>query len=233
MEFQTEQHYFLYALEGTLRLEAQGKRWTLPPARAALIRAGHPITISVLSNLTTASVLFPSNMMDTPREVLTVFDMTPLARELVTECREWGRESLPLTAYAQGIFVTLASVITRLAATPSPCVLPAPKSLALVKALALTEAQFDQAITFEAIAQKTGQSPRALARRFASEMGMTWSQTLTRIRIIHAIEQLAMRDSTITDIALSVGYNSLSGFNAAFKDLTDMTPSQYRASFSI
>lgn len=231
-EFQTEQHYFLYAIEGTLRLEALGKRWTLPPARAALISAGHPIRISVLSNLTTASVLFPFNVMDTPRDVLSVFDMTPLARELVAECRDWGQDAHPLPPYARGIFKTLASVVTRLAETPSPCVLPAPRTPALAKAVALTEARFDQALTFDEIANLCGQSPRALARRFSAEMGMTWSQTLTRIRIIRAIERLAMSDASITHIAMSVGYSSLSGFNSAFRDLTDMTPTQYRASFS-
>jgi AraC-like DNA-binding protein len=231
MEFQTQQHYLLHALEGTLRLEALGKRWTLPPARAALIRAGHPIQISVLSNLTTASVLFPCSVIDTPRDVLSVFDMTPLARELVTECRNWGQEAHPLTPYAQGIFKTLASVVSKLAQTPSRCVLPVPKSPGLAKAVALTEDRFNQALTFDEIADHCGQSPRALARRFANEMGMTWSQTLARIRIVRAIECLAVSDDSVTEIALSVGYNSLSGFNAAFRDLTDMTPTQYRASF--
>jgi AraC-like DNA-binding protein len=231
-EFHTDQHYFLYAIEGTLRLEAPGKRWTLPPARAALIGAGHPIKISVLSRLTSASVLFPFNVMETPRDPLTVFDMTPLARELVAECRDWSQDAHPLTPYARQIFKTLASVVTRLAQTPSRCVLPAPKTPALAKAVALTEARFDQPLTFDAIANLSGQSSRALARRFSAEMGMTWSQTLARIRIIRAIEHLAMSDAPVTEIALSVGYNSLSGFNAAFRDLTDMTPTQYRTSFS-
>jgi len=232
-QFQTEQHYFLYAIRGTLRLEAQGKRWTLPPARAALIAAGHPITISVLSQLTTASVLFPSSVMDEPSEALSVFDMTPLARELVAECRDWGQDAHPLSEYARGIFAALSGVVTRLAQMPSRCVLPAPKSQALIKAVALTEEQFDRNLAFDEIALSSGQSPRALARRFAEEMGMTWTQTLARIRIINAIERLATTDATITQIAVSVGYNSLSGFNAAFRDLTDMTPTQYRTSFSL
>ena len=54
-----------------------------------------------------------------------------------------------------------------------------------------------------------------------------------RIRVIHAVECLAMSETSVTYIALSVGYNSFSGFNAAFRDRTDMTPTQYRASFSI
>ena len=62
---------------------------------------------------------------------------------------------------------------------------------------------------------------------------MTWSEALRRIRIIQAIEALAASNTSITEIALSVGYSSLSGFNAAFHEVMDMTPSQYRASFTI
>ncbi|MBV2184675.1 MAG: hypothetical protein KUL88_09080, partial [Rhizobium sp.] len=47
-EFRMDRHYLLYAMEGSMRLEADGRRWTLPPARAALIAAGHPVTITIL-----------------------------------------------------------------------------------------------------------------------------------------------------------------------------------------
>lgn len=38
-----DRHHLLCASAGTLRLEAQGQAWLLPPARAALIEAGKPI----------------------------------------------------------------------------------------------------------------------------------------------------------------------------------------------
>lgn len=232
-EFQTDRHYLLYALMGTLRLEAQGKRWTLPPARAALIKSGCPITITVLSKLTSASVLFSPDFIPTPERALTVFDMTPLARELIAECRDWRADSGQLTPYSRQIFTTLANVALQLSQSPSRCVLPSPSSPELSKALSLTEAQSNRNLTFKEVAQDCGQSPRALSRRFAEEMGMTWSEALRRIRIIQAIEALAASNTSITEIALSVGYNSLSGFNAAFREVMDMTPTQYRASFTI
>lgn len=230
-EFQTDRHYLLYALKGSLRLEAQGKRWTLPPARAALIKSDCPINITVLSQVTSASVLYSPDFMPRPERALTIFDMTPLARALISECRGWGAGSGPLTPYARQIFTTLAGVALQLSQSPSRCVLPSPSSPELTRALTLTEAQSDRNLTFKGIAQDCGQSPRALSRRFAEEMGMTWSEALRRIRIIQAIEALAASNRPITEIALSVGYNSLSGFNAAFREVMDMTPSQYRASF--
>lgn len=229
-QFEVDRHYLLYALEGTIRLEADGQRWTLPPARAALIRAGHPITITVLSKLTSASVLFSPDFIPAPKHVLTVFEMSPLARELVRECRAWGSEDGPLSPYAKRIFQTLGDVVQQLAKVPSKCVLPSPKSRQLIKAVQITEHMAHLTPTFEEIAAQSSQSPRALARRFASEMGMTWREVLRHIRIMKAVEQLATTDEQITEIALSVGYGSLSGFNAAFKDHMQMTPTEFRAS---
>lgn len=230
-EFKTDRHYLLYALEGTLRLEAQGRRWSLPPARAALIAAGQPVTISILSKLTSASVLFAPDFIAAPRKILSVFDVSPLARELIYECRAWGPDSGPLSTYAERLFATLAAVVATLAQNPNPCYLPTPSSRALERALALTEKHHAGSPDFKTIARETGQSPRSLARRFADEMGMTWRQALRRIRIIRAVEALAESNAPITEIALAVGYNSLSAFNGAFRDLTGKSPSEYRATF--
>ena len=229
LQFQMDRHYLLYALEGTLRLEAEGQRWTLPPARAALISAGHEVTITILSRLTSASVLYAPSFMTAPQEVLSVFDMSPLGRELVRECRDWGPESGPHSPYAAQIFSALAQVTLKLALAPTKCVLPAPSSLALRRAMQLTEEQAHAAPTFVEVARDSHQSPRALSRRFAKEMGMTWRDALRRVRVIRAVEQLAITDASVTEIALSVGYGSLSGFNSAFQELMEMSPTEYRA----
>ena len=231
-QFEIDMHYLLYALEGSLRLEADGQRWTLPPARAALIHAHHPIEITVLSKLTSASVLFSPDFIDPPKRILTGFEMSPLARELVRECRIWGPDDGRLSPFAIRIFRTLADVVHRLTLTPSKSVLPAPESAQLKRALELTEKLASENPTFDEIASRSNQSPRALTRRFASEMGMTWREVLRHIRIMNAVGALATTNASVTEIALSAGYRSLSGFNAAFREQMQMTPSEYRTSLN-
>ena len=51
------------------------------------------------------------------------------------------------------------------------------------------------------------------------------------MRVLRAIEELAAGDVPVTTIAFTTGYTSLSAFNAAFRELTGRTPTQYRASF--
>ncbi len=230
-EFCVNRHYLLCASAGTLRLEAQGQAWLLPPARAALIEAGRPIQVSVPQPVTTASVLFDTGFTAPPPAPLTVFDLSPLARALVRECGAWGESDEPLSGYGETLFTALAAVAWRLAEQPSPVVVPAGRSPELRRALQLTEQRLGGDVRFEDVADEVGFAPRSLARRFEEETGMTWRAVLRRMRVLRAIEELAASDATITKIAFMVGYTSLSAFNAAFRELTGRTPTEYRDSF--
>ncbi|WUH89521.1 AraC family transcriptional regulator [Streptomyces sp. NBC_00433] len=230
-EFRVDRHYLLCASAGALRLEAQGRAWLLPPARAALIEAGRAIQVSIPGPVTTASALFDTGFTPPPPAPLTVFDLSPLARSLVAECGAWGDSDQPLTAYAETLFAALAAVTWRLAERPSPVVVPVGRSPELRRALRLTEERLDGDVRFEDLAQEVGLAPRSLARRFSDETGMTWRAALRRMRLLRAIEELAAGDTPVTEIAFTVGYTSLSAFNAAFRELTGRTPTDYRASF--
>ena len=230
-ELCVDRHYLLCASQGALRLEAQSKSWVLPPARAALIEAGEPIQVAIPQPVTTSSVLFDPGFAPPPPAPLTVFDLSPLARALVSECVEWPDAAEPLSAYARSMFGALAAVAWRLARNPSPVTVPAGQSRETRRALALTDQRLADDVRFEDISQDVGLAPRSLARRFEDECGMTWRAVLRRMRVLRAVEELAAGEDSVTTIAHKVGYTSLSAFNAAFRDLTGRTPTQYRATF--
>jgi AraC-like DNA-binding protein len=230
-ELCVDRHYLLCASQGALRLEARGQSWVLPPARAALIAAGEPIQVAIPQPVTTSSVLFDASLAPEPPAPLTVFDLSPLARVLVSECVAWPEAEEPLPAYARSVFGALAAVAWRLAQHPSPVTVPAGQSPELRRALALTDDALAGEVRFEDVARDVGLAPRSLARRFEDECGMTWRAVLRRMRVLRAIEGLATNEDSVTTIAHAVGYTSLSAFNAAFRDLTGRTPTQYRATF--
>lgn len=231
--FQVDRHYLLYASQGAMRLEAEGTTWSLPPARAAIITAGKPITITLPQKMTINSALFKPGFVPDPPAALTVFEMTPVARELILECGQWGPDNDALSPFAAQMFQTLAAVTWRLAMSPSIAAMPTGRTPALRRALELTRADLHDELRFEDIAEAVGLSPRSLARRFSEELGMTWRHALRKMRMIRAIEELAAGHSNITQVAFAVGYNSLSAFNSAFRDFTGQTPSDYRNSFRI
>ena len=226
-----DSHYLLCASRGALRLEAGGTVWSLPPARAALITAGHPIEVTIPQPVTTASILVSTDFAPNPPALLSVFDLTPLARSLVAECGQWGDSDAPLDDYSVAMFTALIAATWALAEHPSPARMPAGRSAETRRALALTEQRLADDPRIDEIAAAVGLTSRSLARRFADELGMTWRAALRRMRILRAIEMLASDDASVTAIAMRVGYTSLSAFQAAFGELTGQTPSEYRHGF--
>lgn len=166
-ELCVDRHHLLCASQGALRLEAHGKSWVLPPARAALIAAGEPIQVAIPQPVTTSSVLFDPCFAPKPPAPLTVFDLSPLARAL--ECVAWPDAAEPLPPYAHSVFGALAAVAWRLAQHPSPVTVPAGQSPELRRALALTNERLAEDVRFEDIARDVGLAPRSLARRFEDE----------------------------------------------------------------
>jgi AraC-like DNA-binding protein len=227
-----DQHYLLAASRGALRLAVDGTTWSLPPARAALIRAGVSIEVTIPQPVTTASALFSTTFAPAPPSALAVFDLSPLARALVTECSRWGDGDDPLDDYALAMFRALAAAAWALAEHPSPARMPTGRSTEVRRALAITAERLAEDPRFVDIADEVGLATRSLARRFEHEIGMTWRAALRRLRVLRAIEQLAGTDRSVTQIAMDVGYSSLSAFQAAFRDLIGQTPSEYRAGFA-
>ena len=230
-ELCVDRHYLLCASQGALRLEAHGESWVLPPARAALIAAGEPIQVAIPQPVTTSSVLFDPGFAPEPPAPLTVFDLSPLARALVSECVDWPDAAEPLPSYARSVFGALAAVAWRLAQHPSPVTVPAGQSPELRRALAITR-------------RTAGRGCPVRGRRPRCRAGAALAGPPVRGRVRHDLARGAAPDAgaarhrgtrrgrrSVTTIAHTVGYTSLSAFNAGFRDLTGRTPTQYRATF--
>ncbi|GKX33764.1 MAG: AraC family transcriptional regulator [Rhizobiaceae bacterium MnEN-MB40S] len=227
-----DRHYLLYSVRGALRLIDEDRAWSLPPSRAAWIAAETPIHFEIKHPVTCCSVLYSVDAISAPEQRLRVFEMSPLARDMVHACRTWNADRPFPHPLADSMFQTLALLCRDLAASPSNCWIPRGRTDRLRKAIDFTEARLDQSITIKEAASAAGLSPRSLARRFADEIGMTWRQVQRRMRMIRAIEILANEADPVTQVAFRTGYNSLSAFNAAFREFTGFSPSEYRA-FSV
>ena len=70
-----------------------------------------------------------------------------------------------------------------------------------------------------------GIEPAKLRRWFKHHHGMTFQAYLRAIRLNQAIGQIKQNNS-VTKAAFDIGYESLSGFNDAFKKLTGLSPKQ-------
>lgn len=93
---------------------------------------------------------------------------------------------------------------------------------------AVVREQYSHALRLNDIARDCGVSAEHLSRVFHQSTGLRFRDYLAEVRLTDASRQLMESNANIAEIAASVGHNSLSRFNRAFKDYTGMTPSAWR-----
>lgn len=228
-KFSFERDYLLYAIKGAIRIGVADRQWTLPPSYAAWIPANTEIEATITHPMTCCSLLFrPGFVSGMPKETL-VFTMTPMARDMIYFSRRWGPDNEEFDTYAETYFRAIAMVCVELASSPSEVWHPRATSKSVRAALAFTEAHLEDNVAFSDVAAAAGTSERTLLRRFGEEVGLTWQQSLRRLRMIRSVELLSNGDDAVIQVAFQVGYASLSAFTKAFRDFTGHTPSEFRA----
>lgn len=99
----------------------------------------------------------------------------------------------------------------------------------VAKAKARLESRLDEAIDLNRLAAEVGCSASYLSRTFSTTTGMTISQHLRKRRIEKAAEMLVSGRYNVSEVAVEVGYQSLSHFSKAFQLEKGCLPSRYEA----
>lgn len=102
----------------------------------------------------------------------------------------------------------------------------------LEKTLKFIYEHYSEPLYVEQIARMAGLSVSRLQAMFHEALGMSCVQYLRTYRISHASALLCSPDARITDIALAVGFETLSHFNTSFRSLMGMSPTQYMRKYS-
>lgn len=94
----------------------------------------------------------------------------------------------------------------------------------------LTE-NYNQSVDLDALAKLANLSVNSLCRTFKQHTRMTISEYLTQLRIGRVCEALIAGSEPISVIAYRAGYSHLAHFNRQFKQIKQLSPSEYRAKF--
>ena len=95
------------------------------------------------------------------------------------------------------------------------------------RAIHLLRERLDQPLDLGFIAKEVGVAPHHLSRRVSAETGSTLQRHLRRLRIERACEALDSGKMNVTEVALEVGYQSLSHFAKAFREETGEAPGKW------
>jgi AraC-like DNA-binding protein len=105
--------------------------------------------------------------------------------------------------------------------------LPLPRSPPLVRLVRALMEDPAERRGLDALAREFALSRRSLTRLFRHETGLSVGQWRLRRRVIAAIALLA-EGRSITDTALTLGYESIGAFAQSFRKITGVPPTAYR-----
>lgn len=84
-------------------------------------------------------------------------------------------------------------------------------------------------INLQMVAAKAGMTESTFSRHFSAMNGISFQQYVLEQKLQKAITLLRTTDKKMIDVALDSGFDSISGFYAAFKKKTGTTPNKFSA----
>lgn len=102
---------------------------------------------------------------------------------------------------------------------------------ALQIAMDYMEENYDSPISLEQVAQKTKYNRTYISTLFKSSLGLSFRDYLVRVRLRHAIEQIAETDKPILQIAMDCGFSNVNALTNSIKKYCGKNPQEYRDAF--
>jgi AraC family transcriptional regulator len=129
----------------------------------------------------------------------------------------------------EGLVLELVAALTRLSHPKTNSFSRPPRWLKV--AHELVRANFLEPMTLGNIAHQAGVHPVTLAREFRRYYLCTVGQMVRCERIQFACEEILKPEARLADVAVSAGFYDQSHFSRTFKQLTGLTPAQYRSNY--
>jgi two-component system response regulator YesN len=107
---------------------------------------------------------------------------------------------------------------------------PRPASRVIRAALDYVHAYYRSPISLEEVAEAAAASPGHLSREFSQELGVSFVEYLTRLRLGRAKSALLEGKLSVKEIAVDSGYSDPNYFSRIFRRYEGMSPSEYAQS---
>ena len=219
-----ERAQLIYATIGTMRVSTGDGVWVVPPLRALWMPSGVRHSIVMSGNVTMRTLYLRADAAEGMPRTCHVLAVSPLLRELIIRATE-----LPLRYDEKGpAGHVVALLLDELHGFGSlPLQLPMPRDKRLKRICESLLAAPGDLRTLDEWSVSANASPRTLARLFVAETGLTFGAWRQQARVLEAMGRLGSGEP-VTQVALDLGYESVSAFSAMFRRAAGASPRQYR-----
>ncbi|MDQ0394410.1 helix-turn-helix domain-containing protein [Labrys monachus] len=211
---------------GEAKLLGHSGRWTLPAGHMVYIPPQRSYRLAAVVPTQLSLVKFTAAEADWHHEGCWAVAMSPLASEMISFAHRWGRDRDRTDPLAEDFFRTVGRLFAEWFSNERKLWTPFGNVPDMQRAIAYARDHLDKASVTETAAA-AGMSERTLRRRFKEELGISWRDFVTEMRMSKAMELLRDRHSSVTETALTVGFSSIGAFTVAFTNYTGMTPSLF------
>ena len=215
-----DHHQLAWATRGAVTVSTRTNTWVLPPSRGLFIPAGVVHATRAAPDAELCGIYVDPKAFPHPWTQPTVVIVGGLLAALLTHLTD---EQLPQPERRRAELVVFDQL------EPAPITtlhLPMPRDERAQRVAHALQADITDRRTLADWGREVGASDRTLARLFASETGMTFSQWRTELRLSAALPLLA-NGLAISTTAYAVGYATPSAFIAAFRRAIGSSPAQY------
>jgi AraC-like DNA-binding protein len=221
--------HLVYAATGVLSVHTERGTSIVPANRVAWIPAGFTHYHRAHSHTEMRILFLPASLARLLPGRPAVFLVPDLAREVLLTLTGPRNYDHAERAWDRAARARLRRVLVdELHETQEqPLQLPEPRDDRLQAIAQMLYEQPADTTSLAALGQKTGASARTLSRLLHNELGMTFYQWRTQLRVYHALVLLADGHDT-THVAHACGWANPSSFIAAFTAIIGTTPGRYR-----
>lgn len=225
-----DENQIVYAGRGVLSVTTDTGVWIAPATRALWIPAGTAHEHRAYGETELHTVGLPASDNPLGLAVPAVLAVGPLLRELIRGYTEGATVSHPHDPAKDGperrrLRAVLLDQLRY--AAERPLRLPSPRDARLVELAAVLRDNPADNRTLAELGSQVGAGERTLSRLFRAELGMTFPQWRTQLRLHHALILLA-EDTPVTSVAYRCGWSSASAFIDVFRATFGHTPGDRR-----
>jgi AraC-like DNA-binding protein len=214
-------HLLVYATRGHLEVITGDLRRIIPADRAVWIPAGTLHTNVMRAPIAMRSLYFAAAAMRTDASRVRTIAVAPLLRELILHVSRIGALDREQPEQARLVGVLLDQLAAAQEVTHE---LPSPRDPRAMRFAELVTRKPGDPRSIAKLARAAGASLRTLERCFLAETGVAVGEWRRRVRLFHALGLLA-GGASVTEVALDVGYDSVSAFSQAFSRQFGYSPS--------
>ncbi|TDQ47200.1 helix-turn-helix transcriptional regulator [Actinorugispora endophytica] len=219
-----DDHQIIYAGSGVLAVTTDAGTWFAPGTRAIWVPAGCVHAHRAHGHLALHLLGLPPDTNPLGLDEPTVLAVGPLLRELILASTRAPHDDTPERLRLRAV------LLDQLRASPQePVRLPTPADPRLAAVCAILHRDPADPRPLSVLAAEAGAGERTASRLFRRELGMTFPQWRTQLRLYHALRMLA-DDVPVTTVAHRCGWSSTSAFIDVFRRAFGHTPGAHNRS---